>query len=594
MVVADDKLSGGMMMKLEAKLGSAYGILILAMFATSTAAYRHMAEVNRLTTMLIAERIPVVNKDREARVTMEKSARALEDFLFYRTDHVAAENYRKEYHAMKKFSESQVAELVNLSKQYDLGPDKARIPVIDAQMKELTEIEDRIEFLIASQKPEDTAAAYDLVKGQMASEERVFYTSMYDLVTSQKLVIESESQQVLDTTRSMMWTLWIATLVSTIIGGLVATTISRRISRSVHAVVERAASIAQGDLTGPPLAINSSDEVGMLAGAMHLMQTNLRQTIGAVARTASGVTGIALSIGSAGEEVHRKMYEQNQQTEQTASAVQEMSATVAEVSRHAGSAAKNARAAAETARHGGDIVREMLAGMNSIAKAVSSTSSTIHLLGEDSGRISRIVSVIEEIARQTNLLALNAAIEAARAGEQGRGFAVVAGEVRRLAESTAAATNEISEMIRGIQNRTGVAVASMAEGTATVEAGMATTRRAGEALEHIIGMAESVDKMIAQIAVAAVQQTSTASDSSAALHCIYQLGSENLIAMTSSVASAGSLRNSAVDLERQIERFQIADGHRADLSSRMNHLNLSTPPLRVSQAEVAKLADALA
>jgi methyl-accepting chemotaxis protein len=382
---------------------------------------------------------------------------------------------------------------------------------------------------------------------------------MYDLVQSQLNIMESESKEVFGATRAMVWTLWITTILGSLLGGGIALTIARGISRSARAVVERATAIAEGDLTGAPLAVLSKDELGTLANAMQAMQANLRRTIGAVARTAASVTGNAVSIGANGAEMHRKMDEQNQQTEQTASAVQEMSATVAEVSRHAGNAAQNARAAAETARKGGDIVREMLVDMNSIAEAVRSTSTTIHLLGEDSMRIGHIVNVIEEIARKTNLLALNAAIEAARAGEQGRGFAVVAGEVRRLAESSAQATREISQTIHGIQQRTHSAVASMAEGTATVEAGMITTGRAGEALDQIIGMAEQVDQMIAQIAVASVQQTTMANESSLALHTIYRLGSENLSAMSSSVASAHTLRNSAVDLEQQIEHFQVGD-----------------------------------
>jgi methyl-accepting chemotaxis protein len=336
-------------------------------------------------------------------------------------------------------------------------------------------------------------------------------------------------------------------------------TIARRTSRGLRFVVERATEIAKGDLTGPPLAIESNDEVGMLAQAMQQMQSSLRATIGTVARTVANVTGNAVSIGAAGKEMHHKMDAQNQQTELTASAVHEMSASVAEVSRHAGSAAKNARAAAETARKGGGIVREMLGSMNSIDEAVRSTSTTIHLLGEDSGRISRIVHVIKEIASKTNLLALNAAIEAARAGEHGRGFAVVATEVRALAESTAQATNEISQMIRGIQERTNIAVASMNEGTQTVAVGMATTSSAGEALEQIIGMVEQVDRMIAQIALASEQQSTSASDSSASLNSIYQLGSENLRSMNLTVASTEALRDSALGLERQIERFKLDD-----------------------------------
>jgi len=199
----------------------------------------------------------------------------------------------------------------------------------------------------------------------------------------------------------------------------------------------------------------------------------------------------------------------------------------------------------------------MLGSMRSIATAVSETSSTVGLLGEDSRRISQIVTVIDEIARKTNLLALNAAIEAARAGEQGRGFAVVAGEVRHLAESTAQATGEISAMIQGIQDRTRIAIASMASGTVTVEQGVTTTHQAGEALERIIGMAERVDRMITQIAIAASQQASAADQSSSSLDSIHTLSHENLAEMATTAAGIETLRITAATLERQVERFQL-------------------------------------
>ena len=290
---------------------------------------------------------------------------------------------------------------------------------------------------------------------------------------------------------------------------------------------------------------------------MQQMQNNLSGIIGTVVQTAGSLTGSAASMRTAGDQIHRRMDQQSQQTQQAATAMQEMSACIAEVSRHTQSAAETARSAAETARDGGTIVKQVLGSMHSIATAVSDTSATVGLLGDDSRRISQIVTVIDEIARKTNLLALNAAIEAARAGDQGRGFAVVAGEVRRLAESTAQATGEIATMIQGIQDRTRTAIASMESGTGTVEQGVVTTTQAGEALEKIIGMAERVDRMITQIAIAASQQTVAADQSSASLDAIHSLSHENLSEMATTAAGIESLRTTAVTLEQQVDRFSL-------------------------------------
>jgi methyl-accepting chemotaxis protein len=551
-------------MKLEAKLGSTYGILIAAMLVTSTVAYLRMSQLNRITGKFVTERVPVVECDRSARLSLGKSSLSLEEYLFFGAEPGTAAGYLNMYRGQWINTEKRMAYLRDVSNRFDLGEDNARIRSFVVQSAQLHELEDHIEALIESQKPADIAAARALMRGAMANQEGTLYETMYEVFLSENSAIGSESQQLVRASHVMVWTLWTATLVSALLGGLLGMTIARRISRGLRSVVGRATAIAEGDLTGLPLGIGNADEVGVLADAMQLMQSSLRETIGAVARTAASVTGNAVSIGATGIEMQHKMDEQNQQTELTATAMHEMSATVAEVSRHAGSAAQSARAAAETARLGGGIVREMLGSMNSIDEAVRSTSSTIHLLGEDSGRISHIVHVIEEIARKTNLLALNAAIEAARAGEHGRGFAVVASEVRALAESTAKATNEIGQMIGGIQKRTSLAVASMNEGTQTVAAGMVTTGSAGEALEQIIGMVEQVDRMIAQIAIASEQQSASAKESSSALNSIYQLGNENLRAMNTSVAGAEALRNSALDLEQQIERFRIGKGRGAD------------------------------
>ena len=276
-------------------------------------------------------------------------------------------------------------------------------------------------------------------------------------------------------------------------------------------VADRADAIASGDLTGAELDIHSSDQIGSLARAMQQCRAAC-----AASSAPSPTTPIpslqAPSPWPATDKIHRRVNQQAQQTQQTATAMQEMSASIAEVSRHTQTAAEAARSAAQTAHEGDTIVKQMLGSMHSIATAVNDTSSAVGLLGEDSRRISQIVTVIDEIARKTNLLALNAAIEAARAGEQGRGFAVVAGEVAASPNPPPRPPADLRHD-PGNPGRTRTAIASMASGNLIVEQGVVTTNQTGEALERIIGMTQRVDRMIAQIAIAASQQAASADQS---------------------------------------------------------------------------------
>jgi len=333
-------------------------------------------------------------------------------------------------------------------------------------------------------------------------------------------------------------------------GAVLSLVLGRRVARDLRAISDRANAIAAGDLSGELLVRERTLEVVDLARAVNCVQARLREMIGAFAETSSTLAASANQMRTSSEGMHRRIDLQSQQTQQAATAMTEMSASIAEVSRHT-------QDAAATARDGGEIVNGMLVAIGEMNVGVGRSSAAIGLLGEDSKKISQIVNVIDDIAKKTNLLALNAAIEAARAGEQGRGFAVVAGEVRRLAESTAKATGEIATMILGIQQRTGAAMAEMESGTKIVAEGAATTKLAGAALERIIGMAERVDRMIAQIAIATAQQAAAADQSSTSLDAIHALSGENLEEMATTAQGIEALRGSAVAMERQVERSLV-------------------------------------
>jgi methyl-accepting chemotaxis protein len=544
-------------MQLQSKMFLMTGAIISTIVFSAGIAHHYIDQANGLSRTVTEERIPIIMATRDVRSHFTETISSLQSYILFGTNASSSAAFRNARHNQFDQVESSMAKLRQDNARIDLGTDAMRISSLESGVATLKSLEEQVEILNESKSSQGVAQAYDTFQNQILPLEKNLFDITSALAESQTDLANQEQSQLRQANHTTLFVLWFGTILASLIGASVSVYLARRISHALNLVMHRADAIAAGDLSGQPLTLDANDQTGALAHAIQQMQSNLSGIIGTVAQTVGTLTGSAASMRTAGDKIHRRMDQQNQQTQQAATAMQEMSASIAEVSRHTQSAAETARSAAETAREGGTIVKQVLGSIHSIATAVSDTSSTVGLLGEDSHRISQIVTVIDEIARKTNLLALNAAIEAARAGDQGRGFAVVAGEVRRLAESTAQATGEIATMIQGIQDRTRTAIASMQSGTGTVEQGVITTTQAGEALERIIGMAERVDRMIAQIAIAASQQAAAADQSSASLDAIHSLSHDNLTEMATTAAGIESLRTTALALEQQVDRFSL-------------------------------------
>ena len=231
-----------------------------------------------------------------------------------------------------------------------------------------------------------------------------------------------------------------------------------------------------------------------------------------VGHLANDLSFTASDIFGSMEKAENSIARQQQETEQVATAMNEMTATVEEVARNAAAASGAAHTALEASNDGLDIARVARQDIEVLVENVDNASRVISRLEEESGNIGVVLDVIKGIAEQTNLLALNAAIEAARAGEQGRGFAVVADEVRTLASRTQESTQEIEEMISRLQAGVRDTVNVMQVAVDKGQEGSEQVGRTLEALDAIQDAVNTMSDMNSQIATAAEEQTAVANE----------------------------------------------------------------------------------
>jgi len=329
--------------------------------------------------------------------------------------------------------------------------------------------------------------------------------------------------------------------------------------KPVNNLIDRIKDIAQGegDLT-QRVDVSSNDEIGQLGTWFNGFVTKIHDVIAEVAGATSEVAAASTEIAASAEEIAAGASEQSQQITQVSSAVEEMSASVVEVARKSADAANSANESGRIATDGGAVVNDTITGMRSINDAVSSSAASVQELGKRGEQIGEVITVINDIADQTNLLALNAAIEAARAGEHGRGFAVVADEVRKLADRTTKATEEIAGSIQAIQDETGLAVQKMNAGTEEVTTGVAKAEQAGDALKQIVASAQDVSSMVQSIAAAAEQQSAASEEVSRNIEQIAAVTRQTSDGTNQAAQAATQLSERAETLQRLVGQFKTS------------------------------------
>uniref|UniRef100_A0A831UAB3 Methyl-accepting chemotaxis protein n=1 Tax=Geobacter metallireducens TaxID=28232 RepID=A0A831UAB3_GEOME len=336
-------------------------------------------------------------------------------------------------------------------------------------------------------------------------------------------------------------------------------TTALRVGSSLRVIVERLRDIAEGegDLT-KRIELTTQDEFGELAAGFNSFVEKLHGIIHEVSQNTLQVASASYQLQATAEQMARGAEEAASQAGTVASASEELAASTFEIASNCGTVADSARSANDTAAASAVIIQNTVTIMGRIADRVKDSARTVESLGARGAQIGEIISTIEDIADQTNLLALNAAIEAARAGDQGRGFAVVADEVRALAERTARATREISQMIKGIQEETRTAVTAMEQGVREVENGTAEASRSGDAIREILELFRALDTQVGEIAATADDQTRTTTEISSNIMMISEVIEATAKGAADSAQAAEGLAQLAEGLKGVVGRFRLA------------------------------------
>ena len=297
---------------------------------------------------------------------------------------------------------------------------------------------------------------------------------------------------------------------------------------ALQEVVRMLGSLARGDLTDQ-ITNEYAGTFGQLKDDANATSEQLKEIISQIKDATDTINTASKEIAAGNNDLSQRTEEQASSLEETASSMEELTSTVKQNAENAKQANQLAIGASDIASKGGSVVNQVVTTMSSI--------------NESSRKIVDIISVIDGIAFQTNILALNAAVEAARAGEQGRGFAVVAGEVRNLAQRSAAAAKEIKTLIGDSVDK--------------VEGGSKLVAQAGQTMEEIVSSIKRVTDIMSEITAASVEQSAGIEQVNLAITQMDEVTQQNAALVEEAAAAAESLEEQAQNLAVSVATFKV-------------------------------------
>ncbi|KPX00767.1 Methyl-accepting chemotaxis protein [Pseudomonas syringae pv. coryli] len=415
------------------------------------------------------------------------------------------------------------------------------------------QLEDRLKTLTRANNIDELQGLLNNEMVSNSDQMNVVLRKLVDINTAQLNEVKEQASREYDSAFNMVIGLLIAATLLTLV---FAWMLIKSITTPIATALLAAETIAQGNLT-KPISIDGTDEAGRLLLAMKTMQDKLRDTLQGISGSATQLASAAEELNAVTDESARGLVQQNDEIEQAATAVNQMTSAVEEVARNAVSTSEASKSATDDAVDGRGQVDHTVKGITTMVHEITASTGAVSELAGHVREISKVLDVIRSIAEQTNLLALNAAIEAARAGEQGRGFAVVADEVRALAHRTQASTVEIEGMISTVQSGADGAVAAMGKSLSLATNTQELALRAGAALEKITLGVATINERNLVIASASEEQAQVAREVDRNLINIQDLSTQSAAGANQTSASSQELSRLATSFNSLVANFKL-------------------------------------
>jgi methyl-accepting chemotaxis protein len=493
-------------LRIGVRLGISFGFLVLLLTSIAALSYMRLSQLNYEINDLVNDRFPKTVWANDVIDNLNNAGLILRNSLLVKSDEAAQELSR-----LPEASKAITQDMDKLEKNIRSAEgQKYLVKVVEARKLYVADMNTFLEMHKAGKREE----ALELLLTRMRKSQAGYVDTINDLVHYQSDMMKEMGDKANTLASETQRLVLIISIGSVLLAIGFAFGVTRSITRPLNEAVDVANQLAAGDLT-VKIEVHSRDETGKLLAAMRLMVNKLSQIIGEVRSSADALSSASEEVSATAQSISQATSEQAASVEETSASIDQMSASINQNTDNSKVTDGMASQAARQAVEGGQAVKETVAAMKSIA-----------------GKI----GIIDDIAYQTNLLALNAAIEAARAGEHGKGFAVVAAEVRKLAERSQIAAQEIGELAGGSVGK--------AEG-------------AGKLLDEMVPLISKTSDLVQEIAAASTEQSSGVGQINTAMDQLNQITQQNASASEELAATAEEMSGQAMQLQELMAFFKV-------------------------------------